>query len=110
MPNSIEEIEGVSIDSFVGPTSRYRNSDIINYITENKKFLTFKTWKRPARQSSEGDRFYTITAGTEFRPDIVAKNAYNREGWWWILMLVNNMSDVLEFKAGKTIIIPVPFN
>ncbi len=109
MANSIESVAGVVNSNFVGNNSRYNNSEIINYVSNNKKFLTFKTWVRPTRQPSPDDKSYTITAGTEYRPDIVAKNAYNREAWWWILLLANNMSDILEFKAGTTIIIPTPY-
>ncbi len=109
MPNSIEPTTGLVNQNFVGPTSRYLNSEIINYVTEGKKYLTFKTWKRPTRTSSASDQYYVINAGTQFRPDIVAKRAYGKEGWWWIILLANNMIDVLEFEAGKTILIPTPY-
>lgn len=109
MANSIEPTVGLVNQNFVGPTSRYLNSEIINYVTEGKKYLTFKTWKRPTRLPSQNDRYYVITAGTQYRPDIVSRNAYGKEGYWWLIMTANNMIDVLEFKAGTTILIPTPY-
>lgn len=109
MANSIEDVDGILNSNFVGPNSRYSNSQLINYNIDNIKYLTFKIYKRPSRQVTEDDKFYTITPGVQYRPDVVSKNVYGKEAWWWIIMLANNMSDILEFKAGKTIVIPSPY-
>lgn len=109
MANKIEEVSGIPNSNFVGQTSRYLNSKLINYQVGNTKFLTFKTFKRPTRVTSSEDRFYVITPGTEYRPDIVAKKVYGNEGYWWVLLLGNNIFDIYDFKAGKTIVIPSPY-
>lgn len=109
MANSIEQTTGLLNTTFVGPSSRYVNSDLVYYNSDNRKYLTFKTFKRPQQQSSPNDRFYVISAGVAYRPDVVAKKIYGRESFWWILLLANNMSDIMEFSAGKTITIPSPF-
>lgn len=109
MANSIETTSGLSNLTFVGPSSRYLNSEIVNYVINGSKFLTFKTYKRTPRQAAEDDRFYVIPPGSQYRPDIVSKFVYGREAWWWVIMQANNMFDVMDFKAGKTIIIPSAF-
>lgn len=108
MPNTIEATTGLVNINFVGSTSRYLKSPIINYVIDDTKFLTFKTFKRPTRTATDQDKFYVITKGTEYRPDIVSKRAYGKEGYWWVIMMANEMKDITEFVAGKSIIIPTP--
>ncbi len=109
MANTITEITGKANTNFVGPTSRYLNSQLVNYNINGTTFLTFSTFKKPKRTPSPEDKVYLITRGTEFRPDIVAKKVYNNENYWWAIMLENNIFDVYDFKAGLTIKLPSPF-
>ncbi len=49
-----------------------------------------------------------IPAGAEHRPDIISNVFYNTPAYWWLLMLVNNVSDPFEgFNVGDQILIPI---
>lgn len=48
-----------------------------------------------------------IPAGFEHRPDLIANVFYGSPANWWLLMLVNGVSDPFEgFKVGDRILIP----
>jgi hypothetical protein len=48
-----------------------------------------------------------IPAGYEHRPDLIANTFYNKPTNWWLLMLVNNISDPAEgFLLNQKILIP----
>ena len=89
---------------FVTTTSRYLNSKVI-YYGENK-ILTFETYKKKKNYNSSEDKFMVITPGMEYRPDLVSKKAFNTVDFWWKILEFNNMKDIFEFTAGKTIRIP----
>lgn len=91
-------------ESFVTATSRYMKSKLVYW--GNLKIVTFETYKRKKFVSSQGDRFYVITKGTEYRPDTVSWNVYGDVDFWWVLLEANNMKDIWDFKAGTNIIIP----
>lgn len=90
--------------------SRYNRSDLIYY--SDFKILTFETYDRELKNlniSSSGDediKFYLITQGAEYKPWLVSQEAYGDPGYWWIIMEFNNIFDVEDFEAGKTIKIP----
>lgn len=109
MANFIEPTTGISNLTYVDTNSRYISADLIYYNSEKRKYLTFETYKRPLRQSSPNDRFYVIDGGVAYRPDVVAKKIYGTEEFWWVIMQANNMFDIMDFSAGKTILIPSPF-
>jgi hypothetical protein len=100
----IEEVENSSPIDFVTQASRYVGSDVIRW--GEKKLLTFKILKREEVPTSPNDRFAVIEAGQEFRPDIVSVAAFSIPDFWWRILQANNMSDIFDFKAGKTIRIP----
>jgi len=100
----IEQIDRSSAADFVTQASRYINSDVIRW--GEKKLLTFKILKREEVPTSPNDQFTVITSGQEFRPDIVSIAAFSLPDFWWRILQANNMSDIFEFKAGKTIRIP----
>ena len=106
MPNVIEPTTGLVSTNFVANTSRYLNSEIVNYRIGGVKYLTFKTYKKPTRTPSSNDQYYVIQAGDNYRPDILSKRAYGTESYWWVLLQANNMNDVYDLTAGKTIVIP----
>ena len=47
-----------------------------------------------------------ISAGMEYRPDLMSMEKYGTTDFWWRIMEANKMKDITEFKAGKTIILP----
>ncbi len=104
MSNFIEEVDNQRSTNFVDSVSRYVPSTVIRY--GDKKILTFKIYKRAKKESSVSDRFFLISAAHEFRPDKVSELAYGFPEWWWQILEANNISDIFDFKAGKTIKIP----
>lgn len=89
---------------FVPASSRYENSTVI-YYTENK-LLTFKIYKKQPIRLSSQDKYYVITAGYEYRPDLVSTKVYGLPDFWWRIMEANNLKDIFEFKTGLNIRIP----
>jgi hypothetical protein len=106
MPNAIEYTNLVPTDSFVTPLSRYRDSSVIQYEWRGIKRLAFTTYKRKPIPERKDDRYTVITAGTEYRPDKVSVDAYGIPDLWWRILEANNIKDIFDFKAGKTIRIP----
>jgi hypothetical protein len=48
-----------------------------------------------------------VPAGYEHRPDLIANVYYGSPNNWWLLMLVNNITDPFEgFKVNERILIP----
>ena len=84
--------------------SRYKKQQVIYYGEQN--FITFDLYRRKNYQQRGDERVMLITKGIEYRPDLVAYEIFNAPEAWWRIMEANNMKDILEFKAGVTIIIP----
>jgi len=103
MANYIEETNLVP-RKFVTPTSRYADAKVV-YYTSYKR-ITFTTYKRLPFKPSSQDKFMVITAGVEYRPDLVSNRAYGFPDFWWKILEANNMFDIWEFKAGTNIRIP----
>ncbi len=95
---------GYSTNKLVDPTSRYNNKPVIYYGVKPK--VTFSLYKKKNLTFSPGDKFYEITKEVEFRPDLVSYYSYGVPDYWWRIMEMNDMKDVLEFRAGKNIRIP----
>lgn len=111
MANYIEETS-IKAQRFVPVTSRYSSSEVIYYT--DKKLLTFKTYKKgqsretpvsPAN-TSYSTKYYVISPGTEYRPDLVSYKVYGTPDFWWRIMEQNNIKDVYDFKAGRNLILP----
>ncbi len=101
MAHFAQEI-GTARAGTVRPTSRYFGSRLYHY-TE-RKFLTFETYKRKsAPLRSEHDQWLEITPEVEFRPDLVSYEIYGTPDFWWRIMEINGMKDILEFRAGRNI-------
>ncbi len=107
MANKITETNIKPQNSLVNKTSRYADAIVIYYGSHNK--ITYKTYKKTIVPSAKGDRFTVITSATEYRPDLVSRQAYGVVDFWWKIMETNNIKDVFEFSAGKTIRIPENF-
>jgi hypothetical protein len=103
MANFIEKTT-ISSKRFVPVTSRYADSTVI-YYTENK-LLTFPSYKKNKTMFRKEDKYYVVTAGTEYRPDLVSNIAYGTVDFWWKIMEANNIKDVFDFKSGLNIRIP----
>jgi hypothetical protein len=89
---------------FVTVSSRYAETPII-YYTENK-LLTFPIYKKTEIPISSNDRYYVVTPGKEYRPDLVSLSAYGTVDFWWKIMEANNIKDIFDFKAGLNLRIP----
>lgn len=89
---------------FVPISSRYYESPIIFY-TENK-LMTYTTYKKTVIPKTNRDRYYIVTAGKEYRPDLVSLAAYGTVDYWWKIMEANNIKDIFDFKAGLNIRLP----
>jgi hypothetical protein len=103
MANRIE-YSGIQPTAFVTPTSRYSSSRVIKY--SDQKMTTFETYKRRPFEMSSGDQLAVIPAGMEYRPDLMSMERYGTTDLWWRIMEANKLKDVMEFKAGRTIILP----
>ena len=103
MANYIE-ITNLDPERFVPISSRYVNSKVI-YYTDNK-LLAFTSYLKSTYDLSNKDKYYVITSGTEYRPDLVSQTAYGTVDFWWKIMEANNIMDIYDFKAGLNIRIP----
>ena len=103
MANSIE-FSDTPPTLFVTPTSRYASSRVLKY--SDQKITTFETYKRKGFSMSASDQLAVIPAGMEYRPDLMSMQRYGTTDFWWRIMEVNKMKDVMDFKTGRTIILP----
>lgn len=103
MANYIEET-GLSPDKYVNSASRYKSAKVV-YYTEQKK-LTFTTYKKNKINFAPSDQWYEIYKQVEYRPDLVSFEIYGTVDFWWKIMEVNGMKDILEFSAGRVIRLP----
>lgn len=88
----------------VSATSRYAHRLIIHYGSLNK--ATFAIYKTPSIGPASDDKFYEITKEVEFRPDLVSFRFYGLPDFWWRIMEINKMKDIMEFRAGRNIRLP----
>lgn len=103
MANKIEYTT-ISPEIFVTNFSRYSNSSVIYY--SDNKILTFTTYKKKKYTPGANDQVAVIPSKMQYRPDLVSKEKYGTVDFWWKIMEVNNIIDIFDFKAGKTIILP----
>jgi hypothetical protein len=103
MANAIEFV-ATNPTEFVTRLSRYAKSKVMYY--SDSRITTFETYKRAKFSPSSRDQVAVITPGTEYRPDLMSFDRYGIPDFWWKIMEANNMKDVMEFKAGRTIILP----
>lgn len=94
----------IPVNNIMTPGSRYRKQNIIYY--GEQKFLTFDTYIRKPYVAKGDEKVMVITKGVEYRPDLVSQDFYGFPDNWWRIMEANSMMDILEFKAGITIILP----
>ena len=98
------EIVNIRAEDITEAGSRYRNQNVIYY--GEKRYITFDTYLRRPYQRTGDEKVMVITKGLEYRPDLASYDFYGFPENWWRILEVNGMSDVIEFKAGKTIFFP----
>jgi hypothetical protein len=104
--NSIESANMPS-DRFVSALSRYRGSEVVYYTANNRKVLTFATYKKQVSNVPAEDDMYTVVPpGMEFRPDLLSSKVYGTPDFWWKILEANDIKDVYDFKIGKNIRLP----
>jgi len=102
---TIKDAINVSKKDIIDSVSRYQKSRVIYYGDLPK--TAFEIYKRvPTTSSSTLDKVTLISAGWEYRPDLVSFDIYGSPDFWWKIMEANNMNDILQFKTGKTIRLP----
>lgn len=93
----------INARNYVPASSRYANSKV-RYLTEDK-IIVFETYKRKP-VNDKNAKYAEITKSVEYRPDLVSQELYSTPDFWWRIMELNGMKDILEFKAGKVIRLP----
>lgn len=106
MANKIEIVPFTRANrGFVTQSSRYAASQLIYYGELHK--MTFETYKRQEVKYSNDDKFTIIPPGWEYRPDLASKYMYGTVDYWWKIMEMNGMKDIMEFKSGTNIRLPM---
>lgn len=103
MANYIEKSK-IDPRRFVPVSSRYTNSTVLYY--GEQKLLTYNLYKKTVQKTSSKDKYFVVTPGTEYRPDLVSQTAYGTTDFWWKIMEANDIKDIFDFKAGLNIRIP----
>lgn len=104
MPKNIIEYTNIRPKSLLSPQSRYLKQKVI-YYGENK-FLTFDTYLKNNYTIEGNEKIMLLNKGNEYRPDLVSNQVYGFPDAWWFILETNNIKDVFDFKAGRTIMIP----
>lgn len=97
-------LASISAKTLVTPASRYTKQNVIYYGPNN--LLAFDTYIRVPYTKKGDEKVMVIVKGVEYRPDLVSQDVYGFPDNWWRIMEANGMKDILEFKAGVTIILP----
>jgi hypothetical protein len=97
MAYQISVSETAKASSYVNSLSRYKDSTV----------LTFSTYKRTEIPANQFDKYTVIPEGYAYRPDLVSNSVYGYPDSWWLIMQANNIYDIKDFIAGKTIRIPI---
>lgn len=91
--------------SLVSSLSRYVGSTVIHY--GEQRFTTFALYNKGKGYVRNGsEKVMVVTKGVEYRPDLVAYEFYGSPDFWWVILESNKISDIWDFKAGKTIFLP----
>ena len=98
------EYSVVPTAKILSASSRYLRQRVIYY--GEQRFLTLETYIRKAYVPTGQEKIMVITKGVEYRPDLVSYDVYGFTDNWWHIMEVNSISDIMDFKAGKTIMLP----
>jgi hypothetical protein len=94
----------IPVQNIMSANSRYRKQTIIYY--GEQKYLTFDLYFRRPYVREGNEKVMVITKGLEFRPDLVSYDYYGFPDNWWKILEANNMMDIYQFIAGRTIMLP----
>lgn len=103
--SQVIEVSNTTVDQVTAVGSRYRKGQNVIYYGD-RKFVTFDLYIRDKYQQTGAEKVMVITKGVEYRPDLVSFDFYGFSENWWRILEANKMSDVFDFKAGKTILLP----
>lgn len=103
MANPIE-YTNINPTTYVTVSSRYVNSRVIYY--GQLRRITFTTYKKHDIPEAPTDRFAVIPAGMEYRPDRMSQEYYGTPDFWWKILEANGITDIFDFKTGKTVRLP----
>jgi hypothetical protein len=94
-----------SMAESVGQTkaSRYRRSDF--YVDEERGAIYRETYSK-SFVSMRGMKYFKITPGYEYRPDLLSKDFYGNSKYWWIILEANGLTGIEQFTRGMTIVVP----
>jgi hypothetical protein len=106
MANFIEKTN-IKASKFVVPTSRYIDSQVVYYT--DRKLITFELYVRSSIPTSSKDKYFVLTPGYEYRPDLLSQDAYGTPDFWWKIMQANGIYDIFDFISGLNVRIPSPF-
>lgn len=98
------QLANINPRKLVTPSSRYVNSRVIYW--SEAKLITFETYIRKPYVASGNEKVMSITKGVEYRPDLVSFEVYGFPDLWWKIMEANGIADIIDFKAGRTILLP----
>lgn len=104
------EIINVDARGLIRSDSRYKQHKLVKMVSDGGSTRTFETWEKTPIDNSVrvDDQYYTITAGSAYRPDLIAQDTLrNRHYWWWIMYL-NNIFDITQLTPGKTLLVRQP--
>ena len=87
---------------YVSATSRYATTPVIDY--EGK--FAYPIYRKKNLVFHPQDKHYEISKEMEYRPDLVSNQFFGVPDFWWRIMEMNHMVDILEFRAGRNIILP----
>lgn len=86
-------------------SSRYKESKVINM---GNGVISLEIYKaKPTKPPDNTDVYMTIPPGMQYRPDLASWDLYKVHDFWWKIMEYNGMKDIMEFKAGVSIRIPL---
>ena len=98
------ESANIRTSSLISGFSRYQNSEVIYWGDQRR--IAFGTYIRTPYVPTGDEKVTMITPGLEYRPDLLAHDYYGVTDAWWKILEANGMSDIYDFKAGVTIILP----
>ena len=98
------ELARVQSQQIASAGSRYLKQRVIYY--GERRFMTYDTYLRQNYVPSGNERVMVVTKGVEYRPDLVSHDVYGFADNWWRILEANGLSDIFDFKAGLTIMLP----
>lgn len=99
------EFSNTAATSLVTASSRYAHSRVI--LLGERGVPAFALYKRDKDKMLVKDvQWSEITPSVEFRPDLVSYELYGTPDFWWKLLEINHMTDIMDFKAGRVIMTP----